>query len=139
MKTCHVCLTECEDFEELCPLCGAILKTEEEKEEISEDLEQVIVLEKPVLLASFDDIISAEIFKDILKDNGIPYSCDAAGEEGTLRMAFGGAIMADDVYVDECDFEEADKLYNEFLENPPEISEDFFADDFFIDELSEEE
>lgn len=139
MKTCHVCLTECEDFEELCPLCGAILKSEDEEKEIPEDFEQVIVLERPVLLASFDDIISAEIFKDILKDNSIPYSCGTADEEGTLKMMFGGAIMADDIYVDECDFTAADKLYTEFLENPPEISEDFFSDDFFIDELSEEE
>ena len=139
MNTCHVCLMECEDFEELCPLCGAVLKSEEVLEETLNEFEGEIVLEKPVLLASFDDVVSAEIFKDILKDNKIPYSCGGAGEEGALKMMFGGSIMADDVYVDESDFDAADKLYTDFIENPPEISEDFFSDDFFIDEIVEEE
>ena len=31
-------------------------------------------MENPVLLASFEDIVSAEIFKDILKDNGVDIS-----------------------------------------------------------------
>ena len=62
MKICHVCNAECEDNAELCPICGADLtyKAQEEAEEEKEEL----VLNNPVLLASLDDVVSAEILKD---------------------------------------------------------------------------
>ena len=53
MKTCHVCLCECEDYAELCPVCGADLTGVENSE-----TENVIdrVIEKPVLLATLEDV-----------------------------------------------------------------------------------
>lgn len=127
MKVCHVCLTECEDFYDLCPLCGADLRVEAEAELENTDAEEKVV-HRPVLLASMEDIVSAEIFKDILKDNGIPYVCPDS-EEGTMRVLFGGAFVADDIYVDSSDFEAADKLYTEFLNSEEEFDGEFIEED----------
>ena len=118
MKICHVCNAECEDNAVLCYVCGADLTAELE--------EKFQELEKPVLLASMNDIVSAEIFKDILKDNGILYSCDESDESG-MHVGFGGMLMAADIYVDDTDFQRAKELYEEFL-NSQKGTEEFFDD-----------
>lgn len=125
MKICHVCKAECEDNAELCPVCGADLTLERQEEEIQAE---EIVLNKPVLLASLDDVVSAEILKDLLKENGILFSDDAEGE-GTLKVTFGGAFTAVDIYVDEADFERANQIYEDFLNSEPTFEEDFFYED----------
>ena len=122
MKICHVCKAECEENAELCPVCGADL-TVNTMEETAETEE--IVLNKPVLLASLDDVVSSEILKDLLSENGIPFSCDTE-DEGTLKVTFGGSFSADDIYVDEGDFERANQIYEDFLNSEPEFDEDFF-------------
>lgn len=125
MKICHVCNFECEDEAELCPICGADLtvETEESKEENEE-----ILLKNPVLLASVEDIVSAEILKDILISNKIPFTT-AELQENAMRVVFGGGFALNDIYVDSCDFEVAEKLYNEFLENKPEFDGEFFEEE----------
>lgn len=122
MKICHVCKAECEDNAELCPVCGADLtvNTIEETAETEE-----MILNKPVLLASLDDVVSSEILKDLLIENGIPFSCDTE-DEGTLKVTFGGSFSADDIYVDDSDFERANQIYEDFLNSEPEFDEDFF-------------
>ena len=122
MKICHVCKAECEDNAELCPVCGADL-TENTMEETTEAEE--IILNKPVLLASLDDVVSSEILKDLLIENGIPFSCDTE-DEGTLKVTFGGSVSADDIYVDVSDFERAIQIYEDFLNSEPEFDEEFF-------------
>lgn len=122
MKICHVCKAECEENAELCPVCGADL-TVNTMEETAETEE--IILNKPVLLASLDDVVSSEILKDLLSENGIPFSCDTE-DEGTLKVTFGGSFSADDIYVDESDFERANQIYEDFLNSEPEFDEDFF-------------
>ena len=122
MKICHVCKAECEESAELCPVCGADL-TVNTMEETAETEE--IILNKPVLLASLDDVVSSEILKDLLSENGIPFSCDTE-DEGTLKVTFGGSFSADDIYVDEGDFERANQIYEDFLNSEPEFDEDFF-------------
>lgn len=120
MKICHVCKAECDDGAELCPVCGADL-TEETKQETDGE----IFINNPVLLATVDDVVSSEILKDLLKDNGIPFSCDSENE-GTLRVNFGGSFTADDIYVDDSDFERANAVYEDFLNSEPEFDEGFF-------------
>ena len=122
MKICHVCKAECEENAELCPVCGADL-TVNTMEETAETEE--IILNKPVLLASLDDVVSSEILKDLLSENGIPFSCDTE-DEGTLKVTFGGSFSEDDIYVDEGDFERANQIYEDFLNSEPEFDEDFF-------------
>ena len=122
MKVCHVCKTECEDAYELCPLCGAELRTTEETEEK--------LLLNPVLLASIDDVVSAEIFKDILIDNGIPFSSGNDDGEMGIQIKFGGAFVAEDIYVDSTDFEKAEELYKEFLESETEMTFEFDDEEF---------
>lgn len=121
MKVCHVCLFECDDNAELCPVCGADLINYSQPSEEAEE----VLLKNPVLLATFEDVISGEIFKDILKDNNIPYACDNSMGEGTMQVMFGGSFISDNIYVDKTDFEKADLLYNEFLNSDEaEFNED---------------
>ena len=63
MKVCHVCKAECDDTAELCPVCGADLTAEITEEEEKEEK----VINNPVLLATLDDVVSAEILKDCLR------------------------------------------------------------------------
>lgn len=127
MKVCHVCKCECEDYAELCPVCGAYLLSNTEEESKTEK-----IIEKPVLLASLDDMVSAEILRDILNENGIPNSSSETGENGAMKVTFGGGFIAEEIYVDSCDFEKADELYREFLESENEF---VFDDEEFDEEI----
>ena len=121
MKICHVCGVQCEDLVELCPICGADLLAVEENEK---------TIKEPVILATMEDVVSAEIFKDILKENNIPYFCDESAGSGAMQVIFGGSFVSEEIYVDKSDFEEAELLYEEFIENEPMFEEDFFEEDF---------
>lgn len=124
MKNCHVCNQLCEDNAELCPICGAMLLDEDVVEESeSENSEEERKIE-PVLLAVFEDLVTAEIFKDVLTDNKIPYS---DSQEDTMRVVFGGSFASEEIYVDQADYDKAKELYDEFMANEPEFSdEDLF-------------
>ena len=123
MKICHVCGIECDDSQEVCLVCGADLT---ESEAVSEE-NGATVINEPVLVATFEDVVSSEIFRDILTDNGIPYSM--GNDDGAIVVMFGGGFSTDEIYVDKCDFDKAEALYNDFLENQPEFEEDFFIEE----------
>lgn len=125
MKICHVCAEKCEDSAELCPVCGAILREEPEENAVKE-------IKKPTLLATIEDVVSAEIFEDILTDNKILFSDNSAEVQNSMRVTFGGSFVSLDIYVDDSDFERAKELYEEFL-----ASEE--TNEFFFDEETEEE
>ena len=128
MKNCHVCNQLCEDNAELCPICGAMLLDEDVVEESeSENSEEERKIE-PVLLAVFEDLVTAEIFKDVLTDNKIPYS---DSQEDTMRVVFGGSFASEEIYVDQADYDKAKELYDEFMANEPE----FFDEDLFNEEI----
>ena len=121
MKNCHVCNQLCEDNAELCPICGAMLLDEDVVEESeSENSEEERKIE-PVLLAVFEDLVTAEIFKDVLTDNKIPYS---DSQEDTMRVVFGGSFASEEIYVDQADYDKAKEFYDEFMANEPEFSDD---------------
>ncbi len=124
MKICHVCKTECEDTQELCPLCGAELRKEEE-ETVQEETD---IMVNPTLLHSFDDIISAEIFKDILKDSGIPFTCSSEMGENSIQVLFGGGFVAEDIYVAEENLEKANELLEDFQSQEIQFEEEIFDD-----------
>ena len=121
MKTCHVCLTECPDNAELCPLCGADLTVAVEEEN------NEMLMSNPVFLTKFEDPINAEIFEDILSNNNINYF-SAENEEGGMKVLFGGSFFAKEIFVDEPQFETASGLLADFLEN-----ESLFDDEFSMD------
>lgn len=125
MKICHVCKAECEENAELCSVCGADLT----EQVANQDEKEQVILKNPVLVASVDDVVSAEIFKDILSENGIIFSSGDSEENGTLKVVFGGGFVAEDIYVDESAFEDAKRLYEEFLNSPPEFEGEFFNDE----------
>ena len=124
MKICHVCGIECDDSQEVCLVCGADLT---ESESVADENTERPISE-PVLVATFEDVVFSEIFRDILRDNDIPYSMGS--DEGAVHVMFGGGFTADEIYVEKHDFDKAEALYNEFMENPPEFSDE----EFFIEE-----
>lgn len=141
MKNCHVCGFACENDLEICPLCGAELKTFEEYEKELQQAqeraaaaaaEEALIVKKPVLAVSVDNIVVAEIYKDVLRDNGIHFTCD---ESESMQIVFGGSFNAVSIYVNEVDLEKAKQLYEE-VEN----SQTDFGDEFEgFDDFSEEE
>ncbi len=134
MKICHVCNMECNDDAEICLVCGADLT---EKPSPESQTESEPEFKQPVLLASMDDIVSAEIFKDILKDNEIPYMSGNDANENTMRVVFGGGFVSEDIYVEKENFEKANMLYAEFLENKEEFDGEFIFDDNQTDDSEE--
>ena len=134
MIICHVCAAECEDEAELCPVCGAALNRPEteEVEEVEND-----IIENPTLLTSFEDLISAEVFKDVLKENEIPFTCSSEMGDNTFQVMFGGGFVAEDVYVGEENLEVARQLLEDFNSQEIEFDDTFF-DGEDTDEFEEE-
>ena len=124
MKTCHVCNAVCEDNAELCHVCGADLAAFEE-----EASEKNMEISEPVLIATISDVVSAEIFMDILTDNDIIFTTGDDDDEGGMRVVFGGGFASTEIYVDESDFETAKQLYEEFLESETEFDGEFEFED----------
>ena len=125
MKQCHVCLYMCDDEAEICPICGAELLEEPTPDgEAAPETEDEVLLENPVIAASADSPVTAEIFKDVLTENGIAYSTDEKGD--IIHTGFGGSYFAIDIYVDEKDLDLAKELYRNLSEN--EIGFDDFGD-----------
>ncbi len=116
MKICHVCNKECDENELLCPDCGASLVEEEEKAEPEQELVN------PVVAVNVDDPVDAEIFADVLKDNGIPFYLGE--EETSAHMGFGGMMFSVQVYVGELDLEKAQELYKEVLSSKEDSFEE---------------
>lgn len=142
MKTCHVCGFECENDAENCVVCGAELKTFEEYEKALKEAEELaekqaaeeaLIVKNPVLAASVDNIVAAEIYKDVLRDNGIVFTCDES--EDTMQIVFGGGFTVQEIYVNESDLEIAQQLY----ETVANAEMEFGAEDFEDFEEFEEE
>ena len=134
MIICHVCAAECEDEAELCPVCGAVLNRPE-TEEVEEAENDII--ENPTLLTSFEDLISAEVFKDVLKENEIPFTCSSEMGDNTIQVMFGGGFVAEDIYVGEENLEVARQLLEDFNSQEIEFDDTFF-DGEDTDEFEEE-
>lgn len=130
MKTCHVCLALCEDDAELCPICGAELISEEpESTEETTENEEVVVLTTPTLAVTVEDVVTGDIFRDLLTENGIPFACDTDGDQNAMRVTFGGSFVAEEIYVNEEDVDRAKALYEEALASEP-LFDDFDFEDF---------
>ena len=123
MKICHICNAECEADAQLCHVCGAELREEIENEQISEK-----ELENPVLAVSVEDVVTAEIYRDMLNENGILFMCDSK-EQGNMKVLFGGGFIAEDIYVSERDLERAKEIYQEVLSSE-NCFEDFGEDTY---------
>lgn len=140
MKNCHVCGFACENDAEICTLCGAELKTFEayeqemkdaEERKAQEAAEEALIIKQPVLAASVENVVTAEIYKDVLRDNGIHFTCDESDD--AMQIVFGGGFTAVEIYVNETDLEKAQELYAE-VENSQTEFEDFDGFDDFDEE-----
>ena len=118
MKICHVCNAECDDSLEFCSVCGAELNAEDE---VTGEIVEVN-LKNPVLAVSVEDVVTAEIYRDVLKENNIPFTCDSE-EQGSMKLLFGGGFVAEDIYVDESDLDRAKQLYDEVVNSEPTFEE----------------
>lgn len=140
MKNCHVCGFACENDAEICTLCGAELKTFEayeqemkdaEERKAQEAAEEALIIKQPVLAASVENVVTAEIYKDVLRDNGIHFTCDESDD--AMQIVFGGGFTAVEIYVNETDLEKAQELYAE-VENSQTEFEDFDGFEDFDEE-----
>ena len=125
MKLCKVCGAECEDNADLCLVCGAEFL---EGEEVIECVEDPTIIKNPVLAASVEDIITTEIYCDVLADNDIPYSFDEENSETGIKVLIGGSFAATNIYVDESNLEKAEALYEEVLNSSTEFDGSFEED-----------
>ncbi len=135
MKNCHVCGVECENDAEICMVCGAELKTfemyehelfEQQQVEAKKEAEEALVIKKPVLAASIDNVVAAEIYKDVLRDNNIIFTCDDS-DDG-MQIVFGGGFSAVEIYVNEKDLELAQSLYENVVNAPIDLADEDFDD-----------
>ncbi len=142
MKNCHVCGFECENDAEVCVVCGAELKTfeayeqalkEAEELEAKKAAEEALIVKNPVLAASVDNVVAAEIYKDVLRDNGIIFTCDES--EDAMQIVFGGGFSAQEIYVNESDLEIAQQLYETVVNAQMEFGDEDFED---FEEFEEE-
>lgn len=142
MKNCHVCGFECENDAEVCLVCGAELKTfevyeqelkEAEELEAKKAAEEALIVKNPVLAASVDNVVAAEIYKDVLRDNNIIFTCDES--EDAMQIVFGGGFSAQEIYVNEKDLEIAQQLYETVVNAEMEFGDEDFED---FEEFEEE-
>ncbi|MBQ8794649.1 MAG: hypothetical protein IJZ63_07935 [Clostridia bacterium] len=142
MKNCHVCGFACENDADVCALCGAELKTfeayeqelkEAEELEAKKAAEEALIVKNPVLAASVDNVVAAEIYKDVLRDNNIIFTCDES--EDAMQIVFGGGFSAQEIYVNEKDLEIAQQLYETVVNAEMEFGDEDFED---FEEFEEE-
>ena len=145
MKNCHVCGFECENDAEVCLVCGAELKTfeayeqelkEAEELEAKKAAEEALIVKNPVLAASVDNVVAAEIYKDVLRDNNIVFTCDES--EDAMQIVFGGGFSAQEIYVNEKDLEIAQQLYETVVNAEMEFGDEDFEDFEDFEEFEEE-
>ena len=43
-----------------------------------------------------------------------------------MKVTFGGSFTADEIYVDDSDFERANQIYEDFINSEPIFDEEFF-------------
>ena len=142
MKNCHVCGFECENDAEVCLVCGAELKTfeayeqelkEAEELEAKKAAEEALIVKNPALAASVDNVVAAEIYKDVLRDNNIVFTCDES--EDAMQIVFGGGFSAQEIYVNEKDLEIAQQFYETVVNAEMEFGDEDFED---FEEFEEE-
>ena len=132
MKNCHVCGFACENEADICPLCGAELKTfedyekelqQEKQREAEAAAEEALIIKNPVLAASVENVVVAEIYKDVLRDSGIHFTCDES-DDG-MHIVFGGGFNAQEIYVNESDVEIAQQLYENVVNAQTDFDDNF--------------
>ncbi|MEE1054086.1 MAG: DUF2007 domain-containing protein [Acutalibacteraceae bacterium] len=132
MKNCHVCGFACENEADICPLCGAELKTfedyekelqQEKQREAEAAAEEALIIKNPVLAASVENVVVAEIYKDVLRDSGIHFTCDES-DDG-MHIVFGGGFNAQEIYVNESDLEIAQQLYENVVNAQTDFDDNF--------------
>ncbi len=78
----------------------------------------------PVLAVSIVNPVSSGIYRDLLKENGIPFLCKQQGAGGYLKILVGGGFVPDCYYVAPEDLDRAKELYEVYLGTEVEPEEE---------------
>ena len=125
-------------------MCGAELKTfeayeqelrEREEQQAKKAAQEALIIKNPVLAATVDNVVAAEIYKDVLRDSNINFTCDE--NEDAMQIVFGGGFNAQKIYVNESDLEIAQQLYENVVNAQMDFEDDFDGFDDF-EEFEEE-
>ena len=76
-----------------------------------------------MLAASVDNVVAAEIYKDVLRDSGIIFTCDESDD--AMQIVFGGGFSAQEIYVNEEDLEIAQQLYENVINAQMDFGDEF--------------
>ena len=76
---------------------------------------------EPMLVASISNTVLCEIYKDMLKENDIPFICRQNGAGGYIKILTGGFLVTDNIYVRVENYSKAKELYDNYIEGKAEI------------------
>ena len=96
---------------------------QEKQREAEAAAEEALIIKNPVLAASVENVVVAEIYKDVLRDSGIHFTCDES-DDG-MHIVFGGGFNAQEIYVNESDLEIAQQLYENVVNAQTDFDDNF--------------
>ena len=70
---------------------------------------------EPVFVVGISNTVLCEIYKDLLKENNIPFICRQNGAGGYIKVLTGGFLVTDNIYVKKDDYGKAKELYDNYI------------------------
>lgn len=70
---------------------------------------------EPVFVVAISNTVLCEIYKDLLKENNIPFICRQDGAGGYIKVLTGGFLVTDNIYVKKDDYGKAKELYDNYI------------------------
>lgn len=70
---------------------------------------------EPVFVVGISNTVLCEIYKDLLKENNIPFICRQDGAGGYIKVLTGGFLVTDNIYVKKDDYGKAKELYDNYI------------------------
>lgn len=78
---------------------------------------------EPTFVVGISNTVLCEIFKDLLKENNIPFICRQNGAGGYIKVLTGGFLVTDNIYVRPEHYNKAKELYDNYIEGKAEFSD----------------
>lgn len=77
----------------------------------------------PTFVVGISNTVLCEIYKDLLKENNIPFICRQNGAGGYIKVLTGGFLVTDNIYVRPEQYDKAKELYDNYIDTKLEISD----------------
>lgn len=84
---------------------------------------QVDNASEPVFVVGISNTVLCEIYKDLLKENNIPFICRQNGAGGYIKVLTGGFLVTDNIYVRREHYDKAKELYDNYIDTTTEFSD----------------